>query len=224
MFWFVCDVYYLCFMKKKCNKCKKHKGLSEYYTDNRAKDKRNGSCKICMKKERKGLSTEYSRRIVKTKEGLLKRIYHTQCRTSRKRKHPKPKYCKDDFINKSMYNLSFCLVFTEWEESGFDRWLIPSADRIDESLGYSFDNIKWVTWKENDNRQKRSERQKEIIRKITESHIIPIQQIDLEGNIVKEWIKGTKEIKEFYKSINNIRAVCRGERNQAYGYKWRYTK
>lgn len=209
---------------KKCNKCAIKKPFDSFYVDKRASDGRNGKCKVCLSKVRKGLSTEYSKKIVKTKDGLLKRIYGTQLSCSKRRSHSNPEYSKKEFIENSKRDNDFNTVFEKWENSGFDRWLKPSADRIDESKGYSFDNIRWVTWKENDDRQKKSERQKEIAKAIKESHIIPIQQIDVEGNIVKEWIKGTKEIKEFYKSINNIRAVCRGERNQAYGYKWRYTE
>lgn len=36
-----------------------------------------------------------------------------------------------------------------WEDSGYNTYLAPSLGRINEREGYSFDNLKLVTWVEN---------------------------------------------------------------------------
>lgn len=46
----------------------------------------------------------------------------------------------------------FKLMFEAYKDSGFDRKLAPSVDRIDSSKGYSIDNMEWVTHSENSRR------------------------------------------------------------------------
>lgn len=171
-----------------------------------------------------GKTTLHERRKVKTIEGLLVRIYRTQTNKSKLRNHNKPEYTLEEFVDYWKNNNIFLSLFMKWKNSNYDKWLKPSCDRKDNKISYTWNNIQFVTWKENDNKQKSSEEQKQIMRSIKKSHIIPIIQKDLNNNIIKFWKNGTDDIKKEFKSINNIRSVCRGERKQAYNYKWEYAK
>ena len=46
-----------------------------------------------------------------------------------------------------------------------------------------------------------------------------IYQYDLEGNFIKEWTK-PKDILKIFNDFANIRNVCIGKQQTAYGYKW----
>ena len=47
---------------------------------------------------------------------------------------------------------TFRRMFKTYENSGYDRKLAPSVDRIDSSKGYTIDNMEWVTHSENSRR------------------------------------------------------------------------
>ena len=40
-------------------------------------------------------------------------------------------------------------IYEKWEESGFTRHLTPSIDRKNNNLGYTFDNMQWLTVSQN---------------------------------------------------------------------------
>ena len=54
-----------------------------------------------------------------------------------------------EFYEWSKNNTDFKLLFEEWSSKGFIRKISPSIDRIDTSLGYSVDNMQWITQSEN---------------------------------------------------------------------------
>ena len=78
------------------------------------------------------------------------------------------------------------------------------------------ENLNLMTRKENCNWGTRNER-------IAKSHSKILLQYDLEGSLIKEWDKTTKEIcKENNWSSGAISEVCTGKRRSAYGFKWAY--
>jgi hypothetical protein len=46
---------------------------------------------------------------------------------------------------------NFKVLYKNWVKSGYEKNFRPSVDRLDSTKGYSFDNIRLVTWKENNN-------------------------------------------------------------------------
>lgn len=44
---------------------------------------------------------------------------------------------------------TFISLYRIWQDSGFERKLTPSIDRIDSSKGYTLDNIQWLTLSNN---------------------------------------------------------------------------
>lgn len=55
----------------------------------------------------------------------------------------------DEFYIWSICSPEYELLFEKYKESGFDRKLAPSIDRIDSKKGYVIDNMRWITHSEN---------------------------------------------------------------------------
>lgn len=126
---------------KKCVTCKITKNKSEFGKKYREKDGLQYSCKKCFNKE----ITEY----YKTENGLIARIYGSQVTNSKRRKHSCPKYSQEELKQWLLNKKKFHKLYAIWVTSSYDTNLKPSVDRLDDSRGYSFDNIQLMTWAEN---------------------------------------------------------------------------
>lgn len=78
------------------------------------------------------------------------------------------------------------------------------------------DNLEWTTYSENNLHARNLGLNKGYSRKIV--------QLDMTGNMIKEWPSITNASKSFTNpaSIGNIMSCCSGRRKSVYGYKWRY--
>lgn len=54
-----------------------------------------------------------------------------------------------DFYSWSLSDQSFNDLFNAWVVSGYSKKLSPSIDRINTSLGYVLENMRWLTHSEN---------------------------------------------------------------------------
>jgi hypothetical protein len=92
---------------------------------------------------------------MKTKEQILNRRYFDMTRRVEGKARDaatsvgKPILAKEDFMEWSMYNVDFLLLFKRWKALGYPKELSPSIDRIDNDKGYTLDNMQWITWKAN---------------------------------------------------------------------------
>ena len=59
---------------------------------------------------------------------------------------------REDFYNWSYNHAEFLKLFVKWRNSGYDRKLCPTVDRVDPSKGYELGNMEWVTHSENSRR------------------------------------------------------------------------
>ena len=76
-------------------------------------------------------------------------------------------------------------------------------------------NLEWCTHKYNNNYGTKPLR-------IAKANSKKVNQYDLEGNFIKQW-NSTMDIERHLKIKNSyISACCRGKREKAYNYKWRY--
>lgn len=160
----------------------------------------------------------------KTPIGLLRIIYSTQVAKSRKRNHPSPEYSRQEFVNRFINDSIYLSLFKNWKDNKYDKWLKPSCDRLDNKIHYKFDNIQFITWRENDQKQKKSDEQIQLAVNAAQSRFKTILQYDLEGNLIREWDMKTREIEttEFFKNISNIRSACLGRIKISCGFKWKY--
>jgi len=59
---------------------------------------------------------------------------------------------RDVFYDWAFNSKEFHILFKTWKDSGYDRKLTPTVDRIDSRYGYSLDNMEWITHSENSSR------------------------------------------------------------------------
>lgn len=191
------------YVLKRCSTCGKRKPLEAFSPDKRRPYGVNCRCKECCNlHQREVRSTEEGkakRRIEhakylldpthkenkkridekarRTPNGVITALFWHMKRRSKKRKHAAPKFTKVQ-LTKWLYDNGFQELYDGWVASGYNCWEKPSCDRLDDSKGYSFDNMRLVTWKENHDKNKRELERKS--RKV-------IQQVDLDGTVTKEW-------------------------------------
>jgi len=187
---------------KVCNNCKIEKPLSEFHRDKYTRDGYTTICKKCRNTQGK----EYK----KTLQGLLKTIYRHQHETSEKRGHPPPTYTFEELCQWFVLQPNWEDLYYKWQASGYDRKLIPSVDRIDDSKGYSLNNIQLITAYEN------------IMKQVNKLKI-KVNQYDLNGNYIKTWESMSEAYIKLGIGTTNIKKACEGKYRYAGGYQWRYT-
>lgn len=115
-----------------------------------------------------------TKKYEKTHNGFLMRMYRNM--KSRIRGVQKEKYhlyegkellSKDEFYKWAKNSMEFYNLFQIYRDSGFNRKLAPSVDRIDSSKGYSIDNMEWVTHSENSRRGSISKSKNGLYYKLT---------------------------------------------------------
>ena len=77
-----------------------------------------------------------------------KKMYQAQIERSAIRGHEAPSYTYDEFHSWLVMN-EYDSMLKAWVNSGMKKNLAPSVDRIDNSIGYTIDNIRLVTWRKN---------------------------------------------------------------------------
>tara|TARA_R110002049_G_scaffold296088_1_gene483977 strand:+ start:348 stop:740 length:393 start_codon:yes stop_codon:yes gene_type:complete len=77
---------------------------------------------------------------------MTREMYKAQKNSSKTRGHEPPEYSLDEFRAwlKNQPHLEF--LMNEYKESGGEKDYRPSVDRIDNSIGYNFKNIRLVNW------------------------------------------------------------------------------
>lgn len=125
-------------MLKTCPSCKTEKHINNFGKDRTTPSGYKVYCRLCR--------NEKAKKRCRTKSGLITRIYAHQKDKSRKRGHHQPLYTLHELRMWCFEREEFHRLFKEWEDSGHEKDLVPSVDRLDNSKGYSFDNIQIVTW------------------------------------------------------------------------------
>lgn len=124
-------------------------------TEDEQKHKRKDYQKVYRLRTGNSSTSKYE----KTKKGFLMRLYRNM--KSRIEGVQKAKFhlyagCsllpKETFYEWSLASEVFHQLFEEWEQSGYERKLAPSVDRVDSFRGYELDNMEWVTMSENSRR------------------------------------------------------------------------
>ena len=130
---------------KACKECKEEKDLSLFYPTQ-------GECKECTKKRVKENSKRVGTGYDFSEKGVIRVIYKTQKRHNILRGHGEMTYTKAE-LKAWLYENGFKAVYDEWASYGHKKENKPSIDRIDDFKGYSFDNIRLVTWAHNHEHQ-----------------------------------------------------------------------
>lgn len=198
------------YVLKRCSTCGKRKPLEAFSPDKRRPYGVSYRCKDCCNLHKREIrSTEEGRakrriehakyfldpahretakrigeRSRRTPNGVITTLFICMKRRSKQRKHAPPKFTKVQ-LTKWLYDNGFQKLYDDWVNSGYNRWKKPSCDRLDDSKGYSFDNIRLTTWKANKDKQT-----EDILlhRSTSGERCKTTQRIDASGNVLKEWV------------------------------------
>jgi hypothetical protein len=195
--------------EKKCSICGQVKPLSEFNKDKHNKDGLKSECAKCHNMQ----NLQYYH----TKDGLITRIYSNQKRNCKHRGYDMPSYSKEELKDWLFSQKLFHELFDAWRLSGFDRMLAPSVDRKNDYISYNLSNIQLMTWAEN-NEKAISDRLNGINNKASKI----VLQYDLKGNFIKKYYSIAQAGRETGANHTHISSCCKGKRNTAGGFKWKY--
>lgn len=194
---------------KKCTSCKILKNESEFGADKKGRNGLQSICKICSNKKH----YEYQ----KTIKGLIVTIYQQQKTNSRIRKMNQPTFSRNELEEWIIHNPYFNKLYKTWVESGYIKQLRPSIDRLDDYKGYSLDNIRLVTFRDNEIKNnedringKNNKKSKAVIR------------LSKDGIFEKEYYSAMNAEREDGYMNQHIITVCKGKAKTTGGKKWMY--
>ena len=196
---------------KKCIKC--GEVSNNFSPEKKVLDGLQAQCRVCFNKR----NTEY----IRTKSGLISKIYKSQKRSSRKRNHELPTYSLADLRKWCLSQDLFHVLYEKWKKSGYDTKLIPSCDRTDNTKGYALERLQLVTWKENKINAEKDMREGRLV---SGREHIPVEQWTLSGKFVKTYISLSEAMRETQVNCGGIRLACMNKKNQAGGYKWKFVQ
>lgn len=117
----------------RCNKCEKKQKVGEYYNSKGTYKK---TCKTCIVKE------------YRTIPKLIRVMYNSQVANSKDRGY-KMEITKKEFFNWILNHPKLKSLYNSWRVSGWNTYLRPSIDRLDDYGTYNLNNIRLVTWRDN---------------------------------------------------------------------------
>lgn len=126
---------------KQCSSCGEVKPKSNFGTHRGCSGGVRPECKVCY---------NFAAKADKTK--FILKMYRTQVASSKKRGHPDPAYTLEQFHDWVVKQPAFNGIWDTYQQSGQDKYLAPSADRVNPNLPYTLGNLELVTWGTNDKR------------------------------------------------------------------------
>lgn len=142
---------------KTCSTCNRYKELEGFHKKSSNLDGLDYDCKDCANKkirDRRSKSSNLNTKVYeRTKKGKLVRTYRNML--SRVKGILKKKahlyegleiLDKESFYEWSLNDNTYNKLFNTWVESGYDLKLSPSIDRKDHLIGYTLNNMRWVTF------------------------------------------------------------------------------
>jgi hypothetical protein len=196
-------------MKRNCKRCLKLKLLTEFSRAPSNKDGHSLVCKSCV--------AEHVKKYYKTVPGIISNIYNGEITASVQRGHKPPTYTKQE-LSDWLHANGLIRLFNNWELSGYVKNLRPSVDRINSTEGYSFTNIRLVTWKENNDA---AYEERKSCKRVTRQ-CQKIVQLTLSGEYMKTHLSISKAARDTGFCRTNINYACKGGRPEAHGFVWQY--
>jgi len=148
----------------------------------------------------------------------LNQSYENQIQRSISRGHSFPSYTRTEFKLWALSDVEYNKIYSAWVASGCEKDLAPSIDRLDETKGYSFDNVQWVTSDQNVSN---------YTHKISTGEARPhnskyVAQYSKSGDHIASYVSVQEAGRRTLGWFQNISKVCRGSQLSSGGYKWKY--
>lgn len=194
-------------MLKICTKCGEGKELSEFGNQSSGKFGKRSTCKKCKK-----INDEL---YMKTKAGVVTRIYMVQKSSSKKRCMDPPSYTKSELSEWLLNQNMFHKLYDEWVLSNYKLDLSISVNRIDDYAGYSFDNIELTTWKNN-----RDIYHRDVVSGKNNKRSKAVLKLSLNGDFIEEYYSIHEAARRNNMNVATIHNVCSGKQVTSAGYKW----
>jgi len=150
----------------------------------------------------------------KTAKGVLSQIYNAQKYTSKKRGYPPPNYTLKEFRQWAVLT-DFIPLYNRWLSSGYQKDLKPSADRLDDYKPYALNNLRFTTWRDNNNKGNEG--------RINGSNMKQnrkVYQYTLDGEFVAEYHSQAEAQRQTGILQHNICEAMNGRYKTSGGYKW----
>ena len=196
-------------MNKLCVNCNQLKNKHEFYPCKNSVDGVGTVCRICVKV----VGENYRHSLI----GLIKKLYRNQKQASVKRNHPQPNYTEEEFMIWVIRQDNFNSLYSNWVASGYLSKLKPSGDRLDDYKPYTFDNLRLITWGENEQKA-RDDVKNGINNKKSKCCI----QISLEGEIIAEFFSLRDASRHTGSDSAGISSCCKGKQKTHNGFIWKY--
>ena len=194
---------------KTCTKCLIDKNETDFYAKLKGGAALREVCIDCCYK--------YNRSYAHSINGLIAHMFCDQRKHAIIRSQAMPTYDLEEFKAWILSQNNFLNLYNDWKNSNFEKTKRPSTDRINDFLSYSLDNITLTTWAEN--------KEKSIIQRqngIGTAGLFckPIIQIDMNGNVVAEFVSAAQAKRET--GISGILHALKGRSKHSGGFKWEY--
>ncbi len=147
----------------------------------------------------------------RSKKGVLCHLLNRQKIRSQLKGWEMPDYDLGWMYDRFLFDPTFNRLYQAWVDSGYDRWFIPSIDRIDPTLPYTKSNIQMISYRDNARKADAGERARtEVI------------MCDLDGTEIRIFRSMSEASAATGASPGNIGSCCRDQRYTAKGYRWKY--
>jgi len=196
-----------------CTKCETSKPTDSFTKNSRSPDGIGYMCKEC-----RDLEYEKTKHSI---DRLFSVIYSSQKANSKTREHKEPAYTKKqlrewvEITNKDKFDK----LLDNWIESGYKKMYKPSVDRLDDSKGYTLDNIQLVTFQENVDKQA-----EEVYMGSLNANVIPVYQYDEDGIYVNSYSSATAASRATGQHRKMIKKACDGVIIDVKRTQWRLYK
>lgn len=191
-------------MAKRCTRCELLKSHEDFSATSAV-------CKPCV--------VDRNREYWRTPPGRMSQIFAVQTVSSRARNHPLPAYTRKVLYQWAVDRGLFALA-DRWRESGYEKDLTPSVDRLDATQPYTLDNIRLVTWVQNNDKAYEDRKSCTHVTKQCRK----VEQLSIEGEHIAYFDSIAAAARATGAIRTNINSMCAGKPalKSVGGFIWRY--
>jgi len=157
------------------------------------------------------MSTHYDRhgyKYTKTFGGWVTKAYSGMLQRTKKHNHKEVDFSKEEFKVWVLIQPNYQELFDEWEIADYETRYIPTPDRLDDNLGYYFDNMQLLSYE--DNRAKQ-----------TLTQFKGVLQLRA-GEVVGNFVSVDEASRNTGVHRGGIAKCCKGEQQKSGGFAWKY--